>query len=341
MAGIRQAWQLGVRYAGIYLRHSPEGNSAARAGPVGGMQLIDHRANHRAMARPYWQGSIQISLVSAQVQLFPASNSARSIEFHQIDRETGERVHHQNVVAADNGDDGEARSVEKHDIVKGYEYEKGKYIAIDPDEIKQLRLKSQKTLEVEQFVDLGEVDLEFFEKPYYVVPKDATQAKVLAIIRKGLQDTNTIGLGEITFSGREHLVAIAAPVNDEVRGLMLYVMRYAEELRSPKEYYADVAAAKVDEKQLALAKQLIESYRAPFDASKFKDDYEAALRELVDAKMAGKQLPPPEKEPKRGKVIDLMEALKRSVAAKQSNSAAPDTKATARKKAPAKKRKAA
>ncbi len=297
------------------------------------------------MARPYWQGSIQISLVSAQVSLFPASNSARSVEFHQIDRETGERVHHQNVVAsASDGD--EAHAVEKHEIVKGYEYEKGKYIAIDPEEIKQLRLKSQKTLEVVQFVDMGEVDLEFFEKPYYVVPKDAAQSKVLAILRKALLDTKTIGLGEITFSGREHLVAIAAPVSEEVRGLMLYVMRYEEELRDPKEYFIEVPAASVDEKQLALAKQLIESYRAPFDASKFKDDYEASLRELVEAKVAGHTLPPPEKEPKRGKVIDLMEALKRSVAAKQAaadTAATPaaSTRTTAKKKPATKKRKAA
>jgi DNA end-binding protein Ku len=271
------------------------------------------------MARPYWQGSIQISLVSAQVSLFPASNSARAIEFHRIHRDTGERVRQQNVVpGADDGD--ESREVDKSDIVKGYEYEKGKYIAIEPDEIKQLRLKSQKTLEVVQFVSHDEVDLGFFEKPYYVVPKDDGQGKVLAILRKALEDTDTIGLGEITFSGREHLVALAAPVSKEVRGLMLYVMRYEEELRDPADYYSGISAAKVDEKQVALAKQLIESYREPFDASKFKDDYEASLRELVDAKLHHKKLPAPEKEPKRGKVIDLMEALKRSVAAKQGGS---------------------
>ena len=271
------------------------------------------------MARPYWQGSIQISLVSAQVSLFPASNSARAIEFHRIHRDTGERVRMQNVVpAADDGD--ESREVDKSDIVKGYEYEKGKYIAIEPDEIKQLRLKSQKTLEVVQFVSHDEVDLGFFEKPYYVVPKDDSQGKVLAILRKALEDTDTIGLGEITFSGREHLVALAAPVSTEVRGLMLYVMRYEEELRDPADYYSGISQAKVDEKQVALAKQLIESYREPFDASKFKDDYEASLRELVDAKLHHKKPPAPEKEPKRGKVIDLMEALKRSVAAKQGGS---------------------
>lgn len=281
------------------------------------------------MARPYWQGSIQISLVSAQVSLFPASNSARAIEFHRIHRDTGERVRQQNVVPG--GDDGdESREVDKGDIVKGYEYEKGKYIAIEPDEIKQLRLKSQKTLEVVQFVSHDEVDLGFFEKPYYVVPKDDSQAKVLAILRKALEDTNTIGLGEITFSGREHLVALAAPVSTEVRGLMLYLMRYEEELRDPADYYGGISQAKVDEKQVALAKQLIESYREPFDASKFKDDYEASLRELVDAKLHHKKPPAPEKEPKRGKVIDLMEALKRSVAAKQGGSASASASASTR-----------
>jgi DNA end-binding protein Ku len=267
--------------------------------------------------------------VSAQVNLFPASNSARSIEFHQIDRETGERVHHQNVVAS--GDE-EAHAVEKNDVVKGYEYEKGKYIAIDPEEIKRLRLKSQKTLEVVQFIGRDEVDLEFFEKPYYVVPKDDAQAKVLAILRKALEETQSLGLGEIAFSGREHLVALAAPVSKDVRGLMLYVMRYEEELRDPADYYSGVPQAKVDDKQVALAKQLIESYRAPFDASKFKDDYEASLRELVDAKLHHKKLPAAEKEPKRGKVINLMDALKRSVAAKQGGDTTRGSKTAAKKR---------
>ncbi len=291
------------------------------------------------MARPYWQGSIQISLVSAQVSLFPASNSARSVEFHQIDRETGERVHHQSVVAA--SDDDEARPVAKQDIVKGYEYEKGRYIAIEPDEVKALRLKSQKTLEVVQFVSRDEVELGYFEKPYYVVPKDNAQAKVLATFRRALQETQSIGLGEITFSGREHLVAIAPPVDPEVRGLMLYIMRYEEELRDPADYYSGVEEGKVDPKQVALAKQLVESYRAPFDPSQFKDDYEASLRELVEAKLHHKKPPAPAKEPRRAKVIDLMDALKKSVAAK-GKSGAPSESATARgRKPPAKKRSAA
>jgi DNA end-binding protein Ku len=292
------------------------------------------------MARPYWQGSIQISLVSAQVSLFPASNSARSVEFHQIDRETGERVHHQNVVPA--SDDDEARPVAKQDIVKGYEYEKGMYIAIDPDEIKRLRLKSQKTLEVVQFVSRDEVELGYFEKPYYVVPKDNAQAKVLATLRKALQETQSIGLGEITFSGREHLVALAAPVNPAARGLMLYVMRYEEELRDAEEYYSGVEEGKVDPKQVALATQLIESYRAPFDPGLFKDDYEASLRELVEAKLHHKKPPAPAKEPRRAKVIDLMDALKKSVAAKGKSGGDSEKASAARgRKSSMKKRKVA
>ena len=291
------------------------------------------------MARPYWQGSIQISLVSAQVNLVPATNSARSVEFHQIDRATGERVHHRNVVPAT--DEEEARSVEKQDIVKGYEYEKGRYIAIDPDEIKRLRLKSQKTLEVVQFVGHDEIDLGYFEKPYYVVPKDNAQARVLATFRKALQETDSVGLGEITFSGREHLVAVAAPVNPNVRGLMLYLMRYEEELRDPDDYYSGITEDKVDAKQVALAKQLIDSYRAPFDPSEFKDDYEESLRALVEAKLQHKKPPAPAKEPRRAKVIDLMDALKKSVAAKEKSATQENGQTTRSRKSSARKPKVA
>jgi DNA end-binding protein Ku len=275
------------------------------------------------MAR-IWKGAISFGLVNIPISLVNGMNRGETVRFNLIRKSDHSRIHNKRIAEADE------KEVGRDEIVKGYEYEKGKYIAIDPDEIKQLRLKSQKTLEVVQFVSHDEVDLGFFEKPYYVVPKDDSQAKVLAILRKALEDTSTIGLGEITFSGREHLVALAAPVSTEVRGLMLYVMRYEEELRDPADYYSGISQAKVDEKQVALAKQLIESYREPFDASKFKDDYEASLRELVDAKLHHKKPPAPEKEPKRGKVIDLMEALKRSVAAKQGGSASASASAPSR-----------
>ncbi len=268
------------------------------------------------MARPLWQGQIQISLVSLGVGLFPASNSARQVEFHQVDRTTGERIHHQNVSA-----EGEER-VEKTDIAKGYEYERGKYLVIDPDELKKLRLPGQKTLEIVQFVKTDEIDPAFFEKPYFVVPKDDTQAKSMAIIGRALRDTRSVGLGEITFSGREHLVALSAPQEAKGKGLRLYVMRYEEELRKAADYYKDSASPAVDEKQLSLAKQLIEHYRAPFDPDKFKDDYEAAVKALVKAKLEHKPLPKGPPEPKRGKVINIMDALKQSLKEKGANAGA-------------------
>jgi DNA end-binding protein Ku len=278
------------------------------------------------MARPLWQGQIQISLVSLSVNLFPASTSSRQVEFHQVDRTTGERIHHQNVSA-------EAEEpIEKTDIAKGYEYEKGKLIVIDPDELKKLRLPGQKTLEIVQFVQTDEIDPAFFEKPYFVVPKDDTQAKAVAIMSRALRDSRSMGLGEITFSGREHLVALSAPQDEKGKGLRLYVMRYKEELRDPAEYYKGIASPPVDEKQLSLAKELIVHYRAPFDPDKFKDDYETAVKALVKAKLEHKPLPKGPPEPKRGKVIDIMDALKQSLASKKAS-------ATAAKEASAKPRK--
>jgi DNA end-binding protein Ku len=262
------------------------------------------------MARPLWQGQIQISLVSLGVNLFPASNSARQVEFHQVDRSTGERIHHQNVSAADDA------PVETADIAKGYEYEKGKYIVIDPDELKILRLPGKKTLEIVQFAKTAEIDPSFFEKPYFVVPKDETQAKTMAIMSRALRETETVGLGEITFSGREHLVALSAAPDKKQNGMMLYVMRYAEELRNWAEYFGKSAAPSTDEKQLELAKQLIQHYLAPFNPAAFKDDYEEAVKALVKAKVEHKPLPKGAPEPRRAKVINLMDALKQSLAKK-------------------------
>ncbi len=274
--------------------------------------ILDGAASqHPAMARPLWQGQIQISLVSLGVGIYPASNTARQIEFHQVDRATGERIHHQNVSATNDA------PVEKIDIAKGYEYEKDKYIVIEPDELKKLRLPGQKTIEITQFCESSEIDPSFFEKPYFVVPKDELQAKSMAIIGEALRETGCVGLGEITFSGRAHLAALSAPIDTKAPGLMLYLMRYEEELRDRADYYTDTQKPAIDEKQLSLAKELIQHYRAPFEPDQFKDEYEVAVKALVDAKLENKPLPEPAPEPKRGKVINLMDALKLSLAAQE------------------------
>jgi DNA end-binding protein Ku len=258
------------------------------------------------VARPYWSGQLQISLVSFGIQLFPATNSASEISFHQLDRRTGERVHHLKVI---DGND----PVNKAEIVKGYEYSPGKYVVIEPDEVNRLRIESKRTLEIAQFVSLDELPLELFEKPYFVRPDGDKQAAAFAVVQKALAKSGKAGLGEIVFAGREHLVAVAAPRDGKSRGLMAYTLRYGSELRNAEEYFGDIKAETVDARQLTMASELIEHYTEPFDIDAFKDDYEDALRKLVEAKVKKQPLPLEEKTHKSAKVIDLMDALKASL----------------------------
>jgi DNA end-binding protein Ku len=260
------------------------------------------------MARPYWSGNLQISLVSFGIKLFPATEAKSEIRFHQISRKTGERVRHQKV----SGDEG---PVENADIVKGFEYRKGEYVTIEPHEIENLRIPSRHSLEVTQFVDEDEISPAFFEKPYFVTPEDANAAEAFAVVRKALQQTKKVALGKIAFGGREHLVAISAPPEGEEKlpGMMAYTMRYAEELRKPADYFSDIKKTSVDDDQLSLAKELIKRKTAKFAPEKFKDEYEAALREMVEARVNNAPIPRDEPAKKSGKVVNLMDALRKSV----------------------------
>ena len=289
------------------------------------------------MARPYWSGQISLSLVSFAVEIYPASNSARAFRFHQIDRATGQRIRYQNVVADDDeqeesgthrkpgplqvaprGHEAEEQHVvEKSEIVKGYEYEKGKYAIIEPDDLKRLRIPGKDTLEIMQFAPANELSPSLYVKPYFVVPKKGPQATAFAIVRQAMIDSGMVGLGEIAFSGREHLVALEPPIDRKELGMMLYILRFAEELRDPAEYFGKIPSTKQDAAQLDLAKQLIKTYTRPLELDKFTDSYEAAVRELVEAKLANKPLP--QEKPAKGhaKVVDLMSALRQSLAAKE------------------------
>jgi DNA end-binding protein Ku len=258
------------------------------------------------MPRPFWSGQVQISLVSFGIKLFPATEAKSEIRFHQLSRKSGERIKHQKV-SEDEG------PVEKSDIVKGYEYRKGEYVTVEPEEIEHLRIPSRHTLEVAQFVDEDELSPEFFEKPYFVVPEDEDHAEAFAVVRKALQTTKKIGLGKIAFGGREHLVALSAPADEKLAGMMAYTMRYAEELRDPAEYFGDIKKVAVDEEQLSLAKELIKRKAAKFSPEKFKDEYETALRKMVEAKVKHAPIPQEEPAPRSAKVINLMDALRKSV----------------------------
>ncbi|HSY35126.1 MAG TPA: Ku protein [Acidobacteriaceae bacterium] len=304
------------------------------------------------MPRPYWSGKIQISLVSFGVKLFVATEAASDIHFHQIDRRTGERVRHQNVAASaiERDPDEAADPVHKSDIVKGYEYAHGRYVTIEPDELAHLRVPSRSTMDVTQFVDLDSIDPAFFEKPYFVVPESDSETEAFLTIRQALIDTNKIALSRIAFGGREHVVAIVpAPAHLSEKstkpaksakskstatdstahpGLMAYTLRYAAELRDPAAYFDSIKPHAIHADSLSLAKELIQRKTAAFDPTQFTDGYEAAVKELVDAKLKHAPIPREEPAPRtHGKVIHLMDALRKSV----SDTKTSDTKTIAKK----------
>jgi DNA end-binding protein Ku len=258
------------------------------------------------VGRPFWSGQFKISLVSFGIQLYPAINPRSGVTFHQIDRESGQRVRHRNVVNED-------EPVENAEIVKGYEYSKGKYIAIDPEEIRKLRIPTKSVIEVKQFVPLPEIPPALFEKPYFVVPDPRESAEAFAVVRKAMEQADKAAVGEVAFGGREHLVAFAVPQDKSARGLMAYTLRYAEELRKAEDYFSDIPDVTVDKKQLAMATDLIEAYSAPFELESYQDDYETALRQLIEAKEKNLPLPLEEEKPQRPKVVGLMDALRRSL----------------------------
>jgi DNA end-binding protein Ku len=256
-------------------------------------------------ARPYWSGQFKISLVSFGIQLYPATESKSGVTFHQIDRATGERIRHLNVT-------GEKEPVENAEVVKGYEYSKGKYLVVEPDEIAKLRIPTKNVIEVRQFVNLSDLPPALFEKPYFVVPERKNAPEAFAVVRSAMEQTGKAAIGEIAFGGREHLVAIA--VGAQTPGMMAYLLRYSSELRKSEEYFSEIPhTEKIDKKQLAMAMQLIQAYSSPLDLDVFQDDYENALREMIEAKQKDVPLPAEDERPAPTKVINLMDALRKSV----------------------------
>jgi DNA end-binding protein Ku len=293
-------------------------------------------------ARAYWQGQIRLALVSIPIQVFSATKSAARISFNQIHKPSGKRIRYEKVVPG-------VGVADPKDIVKGYEVEKGKYVLLTEDEINDVKLEAKRTIDLIQFVDASEVDSLYFDKPYFVSPEeDETAAEAYVVLRDALKETGKVGIGHIVARGHSNLVALR-PYH---KGLMIETLRYADEVQKPDAFFAEVPDSKPDKELLSLAEELIERKTKPFDPKAFSDPYEAALRELIDAKIEDR---PPEAidEPQIGaKVIDLMEALKRSVGGKASTTTKkaaasakkpPEKKAAAKedKKAPAKRKRAA
>ena len=291
-------------------------------------------------ARAYWKGQIRLALVSIPVEIFSATKSGATIAFNQIHEPTGKRIKYEKVVPG-------VGPVDPDEIVKGFQVEKGNYVLLQDEEIEAVKLESKKTLELTQFVDHDEIDVLYFEKPYYVVPADDLAEEAFIVLREALKRTKKVALGQLAMRGREYIVSLK-PCG---RGIVLETLRYADEVNKAQGYFRDIGDAKPDEELLDLAETLIAKKTAKFDPGKFHDRYVDALHELIDRKRTGKTIHTEEEEaPSRGaNVIDLMAALKRSIerpaeeakpkkaAAKPAGKRAPGKKAPA-KAAPARKR---
>jgi DNA end-binding protein Ku len=285
------------------------------------------------MARPYWSGNLQISLVSFGVSLYVATESKSQISFHQVSRSTGERIRHQKVLesAAENNE--ATTAVAKDEIVKGYEYRKGQYVIVEPSELENLRVPSKHTIAVSQFIDLPELNPEYVEKPYYVTPENDMQAEAFNVVRQALVNTGKAAIGKVAFSGREHIVAVV-PAPHDGRGMMAYTLRYQNELRDQSDYFRDIKQPEISADSLELAETLIKRMSAKFDLSKFEDGYETAVKALVEAKVNNLPIPIDEAPRQRpSNVVNLMDALRKSIA---SDSAAAKKPPKSVKEAPAK-----
>jgi len=265
------------------------------------------------MARPYWTGNIQISLVSFGVSLYVATESKSQISFHQISRKTGERIRHQKVLESAAESNEATTAVEQDEIVKGYEYRKGQYVIIEPAELENLRVPSKHTVAVSQFVDTAELNPEYVEKPYFVVPENDSQLEAFTVVRQALVDTGKIAIGKVAFAGRENIVALA-PARESDRGMMAYTLRFQNELRNQADYFRDIKPAAIQSDSLDLAETLIKRMSGKLDLSKFEDSYEVAVKALVEAKVNNLPIPIDE-TPKQqtAKVINLMDALRKSI----------------------------
>ena len=252
--------------------------------------------------RASWKGFLRISLVTCPIALFPAVSASEQISFNRINRNTGQRVRQQNI----DGKSGER--VEADDIVKGYEIDKGRYVLIEDEEIEKIQVEATKIINVTQFVEQAEVDPAYLNSPYFMAPEGQIPEETYRVIRTAMEETGTAGIGTIVLANRERRVLIAP----KERGLTMTTMRTAREVRSAESYFEDVGDAKFDPELLGMAKQLIEARRASFTPSEFVDQYEEALRGLIQSKIKGEE-PVFAEVRAPAPVIDLMAALKQSL----------------------------
>jgi DNA end-binding protein Ku len=274
-------------------------------------------------ARPTWQGHLRLSLVTCPVALYTATApSSGDVHFNLLHPKTHNRI---KMIPTDP----ELGPVNRSDLVKGYEFDKGRYIIITQEEIESVRLESTRTIDIERFVDAKDIDRLYWENPYYLVPDGKLALDAYSVIRDAMAKTKKIALGRVVMHTRERLLAI----EPRERGLLAYSLRTKDEVRKPESYFDDIPAKKPDQAMIAIAEKIIEQQAGPFDPSEFNDRYEDALRALIKEKEKGAGRKVKVEEPEDTNVVDLMEALRRSLGEKGGKPAAPARKTKAEPRA--------
>jgi DNA end-binding protein Ku len=260
--------------------------------------------------RAYWKGYLKLSLVSCPVALFPASSEREKIRFHQINKKTGNRIRYRKVDAETEDD------VDASDIVKGYEVGKGEYIELEPEELEAVAIESTRTIEIDEFVPRKEIDELYLNNPYYVVPDGEVGQQAFAVIREAIRKEGMVALGRVVFTSREHVIAL----EPRGKGLLGVTLRYPYEIRKEDQYFDEIENEKIPKDMLELASHIVETKSGHFNPDKFEDHYEEALKDLLKKKRAGEKIEAP-KEREPAKVINLMDALRRSVSAERGGGA--------------------
>lgn len=278
--------------------------------------------------RAYWKGSLKLSLVTCPVVLYPASTSVEKTRFHMINKETGNRLKQQ-MIDTETGD-----VVESDQKGRGYEVSKGKYVEVEAEELEAVQIESTHTIEIDSFVPRDEIDKRYLDRPYYIAPDGKAAIEAFAVIRDGMKDKDRVALARIVLSNREHVVAIE-PLG---KGLLGTTLRYPYELRDEGDYFDGIKTPKITRDMVELASHILDSKAEHFDPSKFKDEYETALKALVKRKAAGKPVKVAEREEKSDNVINLMDALRQSLKGKPAAKPAHRARShTSRRSSPTKK----
>jgi DNA end-binding protein Ku len=252
--------------------------------------------------RAYWKGYLKLSLVSCPIALFPATSEREKISFHQVNKETGNRIRYKKI-DAETGDE-----VDNADIVKGYEVAKGEYIELEPEELEAVAIESKRIIDIEEFVPRQEIDELYLRDPYYIVPDGEVGQQAFAVIREAIRKEGMVALGKVVFTSREHVIALEA----RGKGMLGLTLRYPYEVRNEEEYFDTIEDEKIPKDMVDLAVHIVETKTGHFKPQQFKDQYEDALKDLLRRKQKGEKIERP-KERAPSNVINLMDALRQSV----------------------------